>query len=109
MLGEQKVVICDIAVPADAHESVNKDCENVMLIKGGLVKLPLNPDFMVRGIPLEKGEAFACMSETLLLGLSGIHEDYSIGSIHKNQVNKIMEIANMHGFELGKLKMDASF
>jgi predicted amino acid dehydrogenase len=109
MLGEQKVVICDIAIPADVDASVVNNCENVMLIKGGLVKLPHNPEFIIRGIPLEKGEAFACMSETLLLGLSGIHDDYSIGSIHKNQVNKIMEIAKIHGFELGKLKTDASF
>jgi predicted amino acid dehydrogenase len=109
MLGQHKVVICDIAVPGDVDESVTEKCKNVFLIKGGLVKLPLNPDFTIGGVPLNKGEAFACMSETVLMGLSGINEDYSIGSIHKNQVNRIMQIAKIHGFQLGRMKTGASF
>lgn len=73
------------------------------------MKLPLNPDFKVKGICLPDGHAFACMSETLLLGLHGISQDYSIGAINKTQVKKIMEIARIHGFTLGSSKVSKSF
>src|SRR5690606_23971491 len=76
MLQEVPLVICDISVPMDTHPSVYK-MPDVTVIQGGLVRLPLNPDFTIRGLPLEKGTAFACMGETMLLGLTGISEDYS--------------------------------
>lgn len=109
LLADTPVVISDIAVPADTHELVSCTCKDVTIIKGGLVKLPLNDEFMIPGMPLSKGEAYACMSETLILGLSGILEDYSYGSIDKDKVKKIMHLARIHGFELGNLKTESSF
>lgn len=109
MLAATPVVICDIAVPADVDESVREKCKNVLVIKGGLVKLPLNKEFSLPGMPLDKGEVYACMSETMVMGLSGILEDYSYGVIDKARVNKIMQLAKLHGFELGGMKTEASF
>ena len=109
MLATTPVVICDIAVPADVDESVREKCKNISVIKGGLVKLPLNKEFSLPGIPLDKGEVYACMSETMVLGLSGILEDYSYGAIDKARVNKIMQLAKLHGFELGGVNNKASF
>lgn len=108
VLGEGPIVICDVALPQDTHESVlERDDVTVML--GGLVRLPLNPGFTVDGIPVPDGHAYACMSETLLLGLHGISENFSIGPISKTQVKKIGEIARIHGFQFGRNKREKSF
>jgi len=109
MLGEGPIVISDIAVPNDVDDSVLTERSDVMVIQGGVVRLPYNPDFMVGGIPLDPGTSFACMAETILLGLTGIREHYSYGRITKVQVKKIQEIAKIHGFSLGRFKTERSF
>ncbi|OHD66286.1 MAG: hypothetical protein A2176_07285 [Spirochaetes bacterium RBG_13_51_14] len=109
MLGEGPIVICDIAVPQDTDYSVYQQRSDVTIIQGGIVKVPHNADFTIHGIPLEKGRAFACMSETMLMGLSNITEDFSYGKIKKEQVKKIMEIAKEHGFTLAAFKTVQSY
>lgn len=109
LLGTGPVVICDISVPLDTHSSVLEQCPNVRLIQGGVVRLPLNPDFKVGGIPLEKGLSFACMAETLLMGLEGIGKHYSYGRIHRWQVEEILSIADRHGFQLGRARLENSY
>ena len=108
-LHDGPIVINDIAVPADVDESVVREKKNVFLIKGGVVKLPYNSDFVISGIPLDPGHSFACMAETILLGLTGITENFSYGRISKLQVKKILEIARMHGFSLGQFKTGRSY
>lgn len=108
VLGEGPIVICDVALPQDTHESV-LERDDVSVVLGGLVRLPLNPNFRVDGIPVPDGHAYACMSETLLLGLHGLSENYSTGAISKTQVKKIGEIARIHGFQLGQVKREKSF
>jgi len=109
MLKEGNIVICDISVPTDTDKSVLKKRDDVEVIKGGVVSLPLNLDFSINGMPLEKGTSFACMAETLLLGLTEITENYSYGRINKSQVKKIMELAKLHGFTLARVKNEASY
>ncbi|MDH5681963.1 MAG: aminotransferase class III, partial [Spirochaetota bacterium] len=83
---------------------------DVIVIQGGIIKLPpQNKDFYVKGTPLKTNEAYACMSETMLLGLSGIYENYSFGSVERYKVKKIIELAKLHGFSLGKFKTEKSF
>ncbi len=109
MLGKGPIVINDIAVPADIDQSVTEERDDVTVLSGGLVKLPFNPDFKLGGVPLDSGYAFACMAETILMGLTGIGENYSYGKISKSQVKKINEIAKIHGFSLGRFKTERSF
>lgn len=108
-LGQGPIAICDIAVPLDTHPDVMKSRPDVMHFQGGVVQLPLTPHFKLPGMPLEKGSSFACMAETMLLGLAGINQNYSIGSINKVQVKNILEIAKMHGFSLARLKKENSY
>ena len=103
-LAERPVVICDVALPPDTDPSVSSQRPDVRVIFGGNVRLPRNPDFQVRGVPLPRGHGFACMCETLVLGLSGITTDFSIGRITKEQVKTIHTLAKMHGFGLGETK-----
>ena len=109
LLGDGPVVICDISVPLDTHPSVIEKCPNVRLIQGGVVRLPLNPAFRIGGIPLEAGLSFACMAETILMGLEGKQDHYSYGRIHRWQVEEILTIADRHGFELGRARLENSY
>ena len=109
MLGPGPIAICDIAVPVDIDPSVTEQRGDVDVLMGGLVKLPLNPEFSIGGIPLEQGESFACLAETLLLGLEGRKSNYSYGSVSRQQVEEIMGIARRHGFSPGRAKTEQSY
>lgn len=110
MLGTHKTIICDVSVPQDVDDSVANECENVELIRGGLVKLPRNPEIEWMGNQcLGKGVSYACMAETMLMGLEGHREHGSYGKISKQEVIKILEIADIHGFELAKIKVEKIF
>jgi len=110
MVGKQKTIICDVSVPQDVDDSVGYECKNVELIRGGLVKLPLNPEILWMGNQcLGSGVSYACMAETMLLGLEGRKEHGSYGKISKQEVNSILDIADLHGFELAKIKVEKIF
>ncbi len=109
MLGPQPVVICDISVPMDTDASVRERRPDVTVIQGGVVRLPANPDFVIGGIPLEPGLSFACMAETVLLGLEGIRSHYSYGQITADQVETISTVAEKHGFVLGRPRLERSY
>jgi acetylornithine/succinyldiaminopimelate/putrescine aminotransferase/predicted amino acid dehydrogenase len=100
-LGKHPVVICDISVPADVASAVSLERPDVLVIQGGIVRLPRNKDFVMSGIPLESGHAFACMSETLLMGLEGITSHGSYGRITPEGVKLTLSMAEKHGFSLG--------
>lgn len=108
MLGKHATVICDIALPFDVDHSV-RGMHNVKVIEGGIVRIPNGDDFKIPGILLPKGTAYACMSETLLLGLAGVKNNYSYGNISLDQVKNIYQISKTHGFELGHAKLERSF
>lgn len=121
-LGDGPVIICDVALPADTDPSVRERRSDVTVIKGGLVRVPPVPaqvardnahtgarDFLLEGLPLPPDHVFACMAETILMGLTGVTSDYSKGDVRKERVVEMLELARLHGFELGDLKMSRSF
>ena len=108
MIGTHQTVICDIAVPCDVEASVYQ-MPNVNVIKGGIVRVPFSDDFKIPGILLPKGTAFACMSETMVLGLEGIKNNYSYGDISLDQVKHIYQVAKAHGFKLEQAKLERSY
>jgi len=103
------VIIADIATPSDTDPSVEECRPDVMVIQGGLVAIPNSPDLRVPGVPLENGTLYACMSETLLLGLEGNRGNFSCGRISKEQVKEIAAVGKRHGFALAAFKMGRSF
>ncbi len=93
-------VICDVARPRDVSAQVAEQRKDVLIIDGGMVRVPgevnFNFDF---GFP--PGLAYACMAETMTLALEGRYEDYTIGRvISVQQVETIRSLANKHGFRL---------
>lgn len=103
------VVICDISVPRDTDPHLTVERPDARVLQGGIVRLADNVDFEIPGVPLEKGHAFACMSETLLMGLDGLCEDYSYGPILPRRVIEIGEIAVSHGFSVARAKHEDSY
>lgn len=103
-LSDDPVIVCDVAVPADVSPDVALEKPLTTVMRGGVVRLPHNEDFVIAGLDLEPGFAFACMAETLLMGLEGVTESVSFGPIKAEGVNWALEAARKHGFALGKFE-----
>ena len=93
-------VICDVARPRDVSRAVALKRDDVLVIEGGVVDVPGDVDFHFEfGFPPKT--AYACMAETMMLGLEGMTDDYSIGrDIAPDQVDEISGLAQKHGFKL---------
>lgn len=103
-------IICDLAVPQDVDASVGLVYPDLMQIMGGVVRLPQPNNFIVGGIPLPRGHIFACMGETIVMGLDGCrHFSGSIGSVRPEDVYKTLELADQFGYELGQFKEERSY
>jgi acetylornithine/succinyldiaminopimelate/putrescine aminotransferase/predicted amino acid dehydrogenase len=103
-LGPQRTVICDISLPPDISAEVKRNRSDVVVIKGGVVRLPCNPDLMIPGVPLAPGHVFACMAETLLMGLEDVEGHGSFGPLTTTRVRWALDMADKHGFTLAELQ-----
>jgi predicted amino acid dehydrogenase len=99
---KQGAIVCDVARPRDVSVRVAKERPDVLVIEGGVVKVPgqvnFNFDF---GFP--SGTAYACMSETMMLALEGNPDLYSFTlgkDVSLEQVTQISGLGEKHGFDL---------
>ncbi|MCK4324880.1 MAG: shikimate dehydrogenase, partial [Armatimonadetes bacterium] len=93
-------VVCDVARPRDVSRAVADQRKDVLVIEGGVVKVPgevqFNFDF---GFPPQM--AYACMAETMILALEGRCENFSLGrKLEPDKVREIGSLAKKHGFQL---------
>jgi predicted amino acid dehydrogenase len=102
-LSKEPTIICDIAVPGDVSPTVANECPNVLIIEGGVVRLPNNSDFSIAGLDLPPGHIYACIAETLLMGLDGERGNGTYGAVTIPRVQKVLDAANRHGFEFALL------
>lgn len=95
-------VVCDVARPRDVSVRVAKERNDVLVIEGGVVRVPGDVEFNFNfGFP-EK-TAYACMSETMILALEGNPDlfNFTLGKdVTVEQVERITALATKHGFEL---------
>ena len=101
---ERGAVVCDVARPRNVAEEVAKARQDVLVIEGGVVDVPGDPDFgMDFGYP--PGKSYACMAETMILTLEGRFEDYTLGKeIQVEKVKEIELLAQKHGFRVSGLR-----
>ena len=92
-------LVCDLSVPHNCTAALLNNSKGIEVIFGGIAELPNGEALPIKGFPLEKGQVYGCIGETLLLGLEGIHTSYSIGNIAHQQVLHLGEIAQQHGFK----------
>jgi len=93
-------VVCDVARPRDVSTRVARERDDVLVIEGGVVKVPGQVEFNFNfGFP--PGMAYACMAETMILALEGRYESFSLGKDHDlSRVREIAALAEKHGFEM---------
>jgi len=93
-------VVCDVARPRDVSVRVAQERDDVLVIEGGVVKVPGQVEFNFNfGFP--PGMSYACMAETIILALEGRYESFSLGKeLDLEHVREIARLAEKHGFEL---------
>lgn len=98
-------VVCDVARPADVSPEVLEQRKDVLILEGGLVKLP-DPVSFGQNLGYREGMALACLSETIMLAMEADWQDYSIGSqLSLEAMEYMRSLAFKHGFSLAGLKM----
>jgi predicted amino acid dehydrogenase len=103
-------VVCDTARPPDIHADVRASRPDVFVYEGGLVKLPEPISFGRRNIiGCKAGVNLACLSETIVLTMSGIRHNYSIGTEPPiDQAQEVFQLAQQHGFNIYLQEMNQS-
>jgi predicted amino acid dehydrogenase len=96
-------VVCDIALPPDVIESTVKLRPDLLVFDGGVVDLPGTPRLDFRPM-LRYGLRYACFAETAILTLSGQRDDFALGRVTGEEVERIAEMAARHGFSVGDLR-----
>lgn len=103
-------VVCDVSLPHDVSREVQKLRPDVLVIEGGVVRVPgdnvnFNYDF---GYP--PNVALACMAETMILALEGRFDRFSLGrGIKLEKVEEISRLARKHGFKLAGFRSFEQF
>lgn len=93
-------IVCDVARPRDVSVRVGKERPDVLVIEGGVVKVPGNVEFGF-GFGFPPHTAYACMSETMMLALEDRPESFTLGKdVSVAQVEETWRLAKKHGFEL---------
>lgn len=93
-------VVCDVARPRDVSVRVARERDDVLVIEGGMVRVPGEVDFGFDfGFPPQT--AYACMSETMLLALEKRYESFTLGKeVSVDQAETMRCLADKHGFRL---------
>lgn len=96
--------VCDLSRPPNVSRAVKEARPDVLVIDGGVVAVPGRPD-LGWNFGFEKGLAYACMAETMLLGLSQHYQDTSIGTdLNLETILWLRSQAERMGFELAQLR-----
>jgi predicted amino acid dehydrogenase len=102
-------IVCDIAVPLNVEAGTAVQRPDLAYMHGGIVSTPLGDSLPahVRAY-LGEGQLYACMAESVLMGLCGMRQHYSHGDVSRDQVRQIMALAHAHGFRLAAAKTGSS-
>ncbi len=97
-------VVCDVSRPRDVSLKVAQARDDVLVIDGGLVRVPGEVAFgFDYGLPPDL--TYGCFAEIMTLALEGRFENYSIGKhLPLEKIQRIDALAAKHGFELAALR-----
>ncbi len=93
-------IVCDVARPRSVSKAVAEARDDVLVIEGGVVEPPGDVEFNFNfGFPPKN--AYACMSETMILALEKKYESFTLGrELSLEKVEEISVLAEKHGFKL---------
>jgi predicted amino acid dehydrogenase len=93
-------IIVDVSRPRNVAEEVASKRTDVLVLDGGVVKVPGDVEFNFY-FGFEPKTAYACMSETMMLALEDWTTDFSLGrDLKEEQVLLTGQWAKKHGFEV---------
>lgn len=93
-------IVVDVSRPRNVAESVAKKRSDVLVLDGGVVRVPGDVQFNFN-FGFEPKTAYACMSETMMLALEDWTTDFSLGrDLKEEQVVLTGQWAKKHGFEV---------
>jgi len=96
--------VCDLSRPPNVSRAVKEARPDVLVIDGGVVAVPGLADLGWR-FGFEPGLAYACMAETMILGLEHRYEDLSIGTdLNLPTIVQLREVGARLGFRLAQLR-----
>jgi acetylornithine/succinyldiaminopimelate/putrescine aminotransferase/predicted amino acid dehydrogenase len=98
---EYGAVLVDISVPSNVHPDVFEERPDVVAYHGALATLPGDQVLNAGWMPLPTGQIYACLAETITLGLTSHFDHYSVGVVRKAQVIDVMARAARAGVGLG--------
>ena len=97
-------VVCDMSRPPNVSRRVDAERPDVLVIDGGVIEVPGRPDFGWH-FGYERGLAYACMSETIMLALEHHYQHTSLGAdLTIETIRWMQELARKHGFRLAELR-----
>lgn len=106
-------IFLDVSVPSDLHPGCAEERSDILFLKGGVVQLPKGKEGLsnleLPGWHLPTGHVYACLAETLLLGLDEVERDFSCGPLVVEDVRDILTLADRHGFVLGSIERVKGF
>jgi predicted amino acid dehydrogenase len=103
-----RAVVCDLSVPAAVQPDVREVRPDVLVIGGGIARLPFGEAHGILGFPLPPGQVYGCMAETMLLGLEGVRDATFTGFLPAEHVFRLAAMAKRHGFTLAEYKTHAT-
>ena len=93
-------VICDVSRPFDISLEDAASRPDVLIIASGEVELPGKVD-IPKTIGLQGETVYACLAETALLAMEGLHESFSLSrDLSYEKVVQIDRLARKHGIRL---------
>ena len=97
-------IVCDVSRPANVDPSLTAVRPDVLVIDGGVIAVPGLPDLgWSFGFP--RGLAYACMCETMMLGLERRYQHLSLGAdLDDDTLDLFGGLAATHGFGLAELR-----
>lgn len=100
----QGAIICDISKPSNVRPSLLQIRPDVLVIDGGVVAVPGRPS-LGWDFGFERGLAYACMAETMMLALEHHYTDMSLGAnLSLDNMIYLRQLSAKHGFELAQLR-----
>jgi len=91
-------IVCDVSMPATLDVSIASRRPDLVLLRGGIVRLPFGERLDIPGLPIPPGCAYGCLAEGILLAYEGIPDMSFIGRSSIRKVNRMEAIAKRHNF-----------
>jgi len=97
-------VVCDLSIPAVVRSDLATTRPDLLLIKGGVARLPFEEDLKIVGFPLPIGQTYGCMAEAILLGFEGVTDRGYTGLVRPDGLAFMQDAARRHGLTLADYK-----